>query len=128
MSFADVIKLRTLQRGETLTFWSGLNGTTRLLLCGGRRVSQRMSSYGCSRGWRAVLVGRNVTKDCGWPIAVGKGKEQSVPSSLPCGKQPADTLTLVLTKPFLDFGLESCKTLTLYHFRHLGVFECVTRA
>lgn len=42
-------------------------------------------------------------EECGWSTAVGKGKEQSVPSSLPGGKQPADTLTLVLTDPFLDF-------------------------
>jgi hypothetical protein len=32
MASADVIKLRTLQRGETLTYGSGLSGTTRLLL------------------------------------------------------------------------------------------------
>lgn len=39
-------------------------------------------------------------EECG-SIAVGKGKEQNVPSSLPGGKPPADTLTFVLTNPFL---------------------------
>lgn len=42
-----------------------------------------MLSDGGSRGWRGVLAGRNVTKECGWPKAVGKGNEQSVPSGPP---------------------------------------------
>lgn len=84
MAFTDVIKLKVLQRGGRdtgLLEWAPRNHKTPFMRR--QKASQRMSSDGGSRGGCGVLAGRNVTKGCGWPIAVGKGKEQSVPSSLP---------------------------------------------